>query len=117
MNSDSSHSSTSQALVSPPPNLMGEVANHQATTAQPLEASTSTDDVKELYTPLSKYGIRYLFLLPGNFEDPIKCSLLNSSQARTKISDVGDQYEALSYEWCAPLPEHRLELNGHEVKV
>ena len=50
-------------MISPPLGLMGEVVSNQATGAQPLELRTSTDDVNDLYTPLFKYEIRYLYLL------------------------------------------------------
>ena len=34
------------------------------------------DSITNLYTPLSENEIQYLALLPGQFDDPIECRLI-----------------------------------------
>ncbi|KAI0386940.1 HET-domain-containing protein [Hypomontagnella monticulosa] len=68
-------------------------------------------DITSIYTPLSKEKaqIRILLLLPGSFNDPIRCDL---SVESTQVT-----FEALSYVWGDMSDTLPIEIQGQRKKV
>lgn len=66
-------------------------------------------------TPAHQWATRFFNLLPGRFEDPINCQLVEST-----IGEMQSRYEALSYTWAVPshasqLVEPRLVVQEYAV--
>jgi hypothetical protein len=72
----------------------------------------ATRSAPDLYSPLYADEIRYLALLPGEFSDPIDCCLIQGHDLQTDVT-----YEALSYEWGPPDPEHLIAINGVRMPI
>ncbi|RSM01273.1 hypothetical protein CDV31_011403 [Fusarium ambrosium] len=66
-----------------------------------------------VYLPLdlTSNQIRMLHLLPGNWEDPIRCVL------NTVLLDNSPKYEALSYAWGDPLDRRLIEVDGKRKSI
>ncbi|KAF5246487.1 hypothetical protein FANTH_6859 [Fusarium anthophilum] len=60
---------------------------------------------------LQSHQIRILHLLPGTYNDPLRCVL------RTKFLDAGPRYQALSYVWGDPLDCRSIEVDGRQRNV
>lgn len=56
-------------------------------------------------------SIRLLVLQPGRFESPIAC-LLGEVRLSSRLS-----YEALSYTWGEPVPDHAISINGRSKTI
>jgi Heterokaryon incompatibility protein (HET) len=77
-------------------------------------------DFKMSALPLNQYtyeslrshsDIRLLTLLPGNWDDCIRCQLQHTSL------DEHPTYEALSYVWGDATKSHKIELGGYELGI
>jgi hypothetical protein len=66
-----------------------------------------------MYKPLdpSQREIRILYLLPGGYDDPVRCELHTVSLS----NEPG--YEALSYSWGNQDIRHAIEVNGEEAYI
>ncbi|RMJ09839.1 hypothetical protein CDV36_010530 [Fusarium kuroshium] len=66
-----------------------------------------------VYLPLdlTSNQIRMLHLLPGNWEDPIRCVL------NTALLDDSPKYEALSYAWGDPHDRRLVEVDGKKKSI
>jgi hypothetical protein len=65
-----------------------------------------------LYEPLpSQSSIRLVTLQPGDFNDPIRCTL--------EVFELASlpPYEAISYVWGDPTPRHRIRCNGRPYLI
>ncbi|KAF5967524.1 heterokaryon incompatibility protein (het-6OR allele) [Fusarium bulbicola] len=60
---------------------------------------------------LQSHQIRILHLLPGTYNNPLRCVL------RTEFLDAGPKYQALSYVWGDPLDCRSIEVDGRQRSV
>ena len=78
-----------------------------------------TTEIKQPKQPSYKYQalpygpyIRILRLLPGQADEPIRCSLQIAS-----LDSVAGQYDALSYEWGSSSETQGIEVDGCRLSI
>ncbi|KAK8068576.1 hypothetical protein PG996_007688 [Apiospora saccharicola] len=67
---------------------------------------------KSKSTPAHQWATRFFTLLPGRFDDPIQCRLLEST-----IGEMQNRYEALSYTWGDATDKVPISVNDGPVSV
>ena len=86
-------------------------AEDQATTAGKHEPEYRKDHFTFESCPLTAPGdIRVLGLMPGEFKNPIECSLATQSLVAATQHDRSPKYTALSYAWGQEEPTHSIKM-------
>jgi len=84
-------------------------------TPPPSPSPCATDGTRLNYSRLATGAdndeIRILRLLPGKGAEPLRCELIH-----VPLASPGE-YDAVSYRWGPPTPEHTLHCNGFSVSV
>ncbi|KAK5166443.1 uncharacterized protein LTR77_007986 [Saxophila tyrrhenica] len=78
---------------------------------------------QKIYSPISDWETRLLFLLPGEGNDPLEANLrpaaLTYHEEGVGVSGVKGKtsYEALSYTWGEPKFTHPITINGRDFSI
>lgn len=87
------------------------ISSQQKKLENGIMAGPASHPSSSIYEPLvhGSNQIRILHLLPGSFEDDIRCKI--------SISSLNSSFEALSYVWGDPRDTRMIEVQGETVKA